>query len=148
MWKRLVNGDIDFDQARETVKQFDYNQWEALVKDQFEGAADGVIALEKKAGKNNIEAGLQRIDVIESKWNEIKKVINEEMPSAEYVTDLLKSVNAPYRPEQVGIDEQLTHDAVILAKEVRVRYGLLQMLWDLGKQEEYANYLVEYYKEN
>ena len=148
MWKRLVNGDIDFDQARETVKQFDYNQWEALVKDRFEGAADGVIALEKKAGKNNIEAGLQRIDVIESKWNEIKKVINEEMPSAEYVTDLLKSVNAPYRPEQVGIDEQLTHDAVILAKEVRVRYGLLQMLWDLGKQEEYANYLVEYYKEN
>jgi glycerol-1-phosphate dehydrogenase [NAD(P)+] len=148
MWKRLVNGDIDFDQARETVKQFDYNQWEALVKDRFEGAADGVIALEKKAGKNNIEAGLQRIDVIESKWNEIKKVINEEMPSAEYVTDLLKSVNSPYRPEQVGIDEQLTHDAVILAKEVRVRYGLLQMLWDLGKQEEYANYLVEYYKEN
>lgn len=37
-------------------------------------------------------------------------------------------------------------DSVLLAKEVRVRYGLLQLLWDLGLLEEYSDYFVDYYQ--
>lgn len=64
----------------------------------------------------------------------------------EEVTAILKSVEAAYRPMQVGIDETMTRDGVILAKEVRVRYGLLQLLWDLGLLEDYSTAFVAYYR--
>ena len=69
-------------------------------------------------------------------------------PKPEYVVQILKSVEAAYRPEQVGIDEMMTKDSLILAKEVRVRYGLLQLLWDLGLLEDYSNAFVQYYRSN
>ena len=148
MWKKLVSHDIDFDVCREKVKRFDEQAWTALVEDRFEGAASGVLALEKKAGKNDVEAALKRIDTIQTHWDEIKRVINEELPEPESIVNLLKSVEASYRPEQVGIDEAMAKDSVILAKEVRVRYGLLQLLWDLGMLEEYSEVFVDYYKHN
>ncbi len=58
----------------------------------------------------------------------------------------MKSVAAAYRPSQVGIDDEMVKDSVLLAKEVRVRYGLLQLLWDLGLLEEYSDYFVDYYQ--
>lgn len=148
LWHKLVNEQIDFNECREKVKQFDYSQWEKRVVEKFEDAADGVIALEKKAGKNNIELALKRIDIIENKWPEIQSVIRQELPKSEDVVHILKSVNAAYRPEQVGIDDQMTKDSLILAKEVRVRYGLLQLLWDLGLLEEYSETFVDYYQSN
>lgn len=148
LWYKLINEDIDFEQCKQIVKAFDYEKWEALVKDKFEGAANGVIALEKKAGKNNIESALNRIDTIANKWEDIKTVIQNDLPKPEYVVQILKSVQAAYRPEQVGIDEMMTKDSLILAKEVRVRYGLLQLLWDLGLLEDYSNAFVQYYRSN
>ena len=49
---------------------------------------------------------------------------------------------------QVGLDEAMTRDGVILAKEVRVSYGLLQLLWDLGLLEDYSTAYVAYYRNN
>lgn len=146
LWKKLNEKPIDFNACRKRVKAFDYPVWEALVKNRFEGAADGVISLEKKAGKNNVEEALKRINRIEQKWLDIKRVIEQELPQPEAVVNILKSVAAAYRPSQVGIDDEMVKDSVLLAKEVRVRYGLLQLLWDLGLLEEYSDYFVDYYQ--
>lgn len=146
LWKQLVKEKPDFDVCRTRVRNFDEHEWTALVKDRFESAADGVLALEKKAGKNNVEEALKRIDLIEQQWSKIKQVIDEELPDAQVVVDILKSIEAPYRPDQVGIDDVMARDSVILAKEVRVRYGLLQLLWDLGLSKDYSTAFVDYYK--
>ena len=148
MWKKLAQDGIDFAACRERIKNFDSAAWEALVKDRFEGAAAGVLALEKKTGKNNIEKALKRIDLIEETWPDIKAVIEQELPQPEEVSAILKSVEAPYCPEQIDIDEAMAKDSVILAKEVRVRYGLLQLLWDLGLLEDYITVFVDYYRKN
>ena len=148
MWKKLARDGIDFAACRKRVKAFDKAAWEAMVLDRFEAAVPGVLALEEKAGKNDIEAALKRIDIMEEKWPDIQAVIEQELPQPEEVTAILKSVEAPYRPMQVGIDETMTRDGVILAKEVRVRYGLLQLLWDLGLLEDYSTAFVAYYRNN
>ena len=148
MWKKLARDGIDFAACRKRVKAFDKAAWEAMVLDRFEAAVPGVLALEEKAGKNDIEAALKRIDIMEEKWPDIQAVIEQELPQPEEVTAILKSVEAPYRPMQVGIDEAMTRDGVILAKEVRVRYGLLQLLWDLGLLEDYSTAFVAYYRNN
>ena len=89
---------------------------------------------------------MKRINRIEQKWPDIKRVIEQELPQPEAVVNILKSVAAAYRPSLVGIDDEMVKDSVLLAKEVRVRYGLLQLLWDLGLLEEYSDYFVDYYQ--
>lgn len=148
LWKDLIKNTPDFAQAREDAKNFDVEAWKKLVLDRFEGAADGVIALEEKAGKNKPEEVLKRIDAVEQHWSEICEVVEKDLPEPAAIVDILKKVDAPYRPSQVDINEQLVKDSIILAKEVRVRYGLLQMIHDLGLQEKYSTYFASYYQTN
>ncbi|MGX8835581.1 sn-glycerol-1-phosphate dehydrogenase [Amedibacillus sp. YH-ame6] len=146
LWKKLVQEDLDFEACKKRIQAFDYTRWEEKVTSCFEGASEGVLALEKKAGKNNIEEACKRLDVIASRWKDIQTLIEQELPQPEKVVEILKSVEAPYRPDQVGIDKKMVKDSLLLAKEVRVRYGLLQLLWDLGLLEEYSDYFVDYYE--
>ena len=146
LWKKLDNEILDFNQCKEKVKQFNKVNWKNLVLSRFEDAADEVLALEEKAQKNNIEDALDRVDRIQIHWPEIKNIIENELPDSQEIVDILKSVGAPYKPSSVGIENDLVKDGLILAKEVRVRYGLLQLLWDLGLLDEYSEYFVEYYE--
>ena len=53
--------------------------------------------------------------------------------------DLLRSLNAPVEPEDMGVSAQRAREAVEVAKEVRDRYTLLQLLWDLGLAAQYGD---------
>ena len=69
------------------------------------------------------------------------------MPDPVKIIQILKAIDAPYRPIDVGIEDSLVKDSLILAKEVRVRYGLLQLLWDLGYLDAYSQDLWIFIKE-
>ena len=71
--EQLAKEDIDFDGCKAKVASFDQKAWERCVRDHFEGAAQGVIELEQKAGKNDIEKAKQRIDHIQKHWDTIKE---------------------------------------------------------------------------
>ncbi len=146
LWKQLAKEDIDFDGCKAKVASFDQKAWERCVRDHFEGAAQGVIELEQKAGKNDIEKAKQRIDHIQKHWDTIKDVIVNELQDPVKIIQILKAIDAPYRPIDVGIEDSLVKDSLILAKEVRVRYGLLQLLWDLGYLDAYSQDFVDFYK--
>lgn len=148
LWKQIAQEELNVEECKARLRQFDVKHWETQVKTCFEGAADGVLALEKKSRKNNIQEACARIDHIAAHWDEIKAIIKDDLPKPSYVVDILKSVEAAYRPAQVGIEEAMVRDSVIMAKEVRVRYGLLQLLWDLGLLETYSDFFVNYYRNN
>ena len=42
-------------------------------------------------------------------------------------------------PEQIEITSELLHNAIIYAKEMRNRYGVLQMLFDCGELKKTAD---------
>lgn len=65
-------------------------------------------------------------------------MIETNLPATQEMVDLLTSLSAPVTPEQMDVPAQWAKEAVSLAKEVRERYTLLQILWDLGLDEAYA----------
>ncbi|MCI6859200.1 MAG: sn-glycerol-1-phosphate dehydrogenase, partial [Eubacterium sp.] len=69
------------------------------------------------------------------------------LPSSKKMIQLLQSLGAPVRPSQVGISDEMTRDAIILAKEIRDRFTLLQMLWDTGLLESYAEEITASFRE-
>ena len=90
----------------------------------------------------NESAGrLARIDAIQSHWEEITALL-AELPGSAEVMELLRSLQSPCLPEEIGVDGRLLRDTLLYAKEVRPRYTLLQMAWDLGVLERLTDDLI------
>ena len=145
MYETLENEQFDFASLKE--RSFDYAAWEKKVKDCYQDAAPGIIALEEKAQKNNLDKRNKRLAILEEKWPEILRTIKESLPSSAEMEKLLASLGAPINPAQIGVSSELVEDAVILAKEVRDRFTLLQVLWDTGLLDEYAKMIAAYFGE-
>lgn len=137
----------DFDAAREKAKQYDQAAWEEKMKEVYGTASDSIIELEHESKKNDPEGRLKRIDKIEENWDEIVKLMNDYMPSAERMIEILKSLDAPYFPSQVGFSDEMLYNALVYGKENRARYTLLSMMGDLGVLEDLAKKVVAFVNE-
>ena len=123
----------------------DKASWEAEIRREYRDAAEGILKLEETAGKNSEKERLRRLHVMEANWPEICRTIRESLPATEEVEQLLLAAGAPVNPEQIGVSPELAEEAVRLAKEVRERFTVLQILWDLGLLEKYAETAAGYF---
>ncbi|KAB1440455.1 sn-glycerol-1-phosphate dehydrogenase [Candidatus Galacturonibacter soehngenii] len=115
---------------------FDEAIWEEAIRQVYGYAAQEVIALEEQVHKNSNEIVYKRRERIIERKEEIISLI-QKLPSADEIGLILKSLDAPYLPEQVDISMQLLKNSIVYAKELRNRYGLLQLLFDLDELEKF-----------
>ena len=132
---------VDFDRARAAARAYDPAAWETEIHRAYGPAAQGIIDMEAKARKNETTARLERINVIETRWDEIDALL-AALPSSETVMKLLRSLEAPCLPAEIGVDGGLLRDTLLYCKEVRARYTILQLLWDLDMLEPLAEELL------
>lgn len=125
---------IDFEKARSAAKAYDPTAWGRNIREAYGPAADGIIDMEVKAQKNEPSARLARIDVMEKHWAEIDALL-AALPSSETVMELLHSLGSPCLPREIGVEGELLRNTLLYCKEVRARYTILQMLWDLDMLE-------------
>ncbi|MBR4075182.1 MAG: iron-containing alcohol dehydrogenase [Firmicutes bacterium] len=133
---------IDFNAAREAAKAYDQAQWEADIHAAYGPAAPGVIEMEAKAKKNETTARLARIDSMEQNWDGILALLNE-LPSSETVMELLRSLDSPCLPAEIDVDETMLKNTFMFCKEVRARYTILQMVWDLGLLDQLSDQVIK-----
>ena len=137
----LCKTNVNFEAARAAARAYDQTTWEEKIRKAYGPAAQGVIDMEAKAQKNEINAHLQRIDSMEKNWAEITALL-ETLPASETVMELLKSLGASYLPEQIEVDEEMLRNTFLYCKEVRARYTILQMIWDLGLLEQLSEQVI------
>ena len=145
MYHRLANMDVDFNYAREKAASFDMESWTRMMEDCYRQAAPGVIALEKQTGKNNASSCIAQINSMEKKWPQICQVIREQLPEEDQIARVLRDLGAPADPCELGVDRQLMESGICVAKEVRNRFTVLQMLFDLGLLEDFAKEAGEHF---
>ena len=78
---------------------------------------------------------------MEAHWGEITELL-EALPVSETVKELLKSLDSPYLPGQIDIDPAMLKNTFLYAKEVRARYTILQMVWDLGLLDSLSDEVI------
>ncbi|MBR5046791.1 MAG: sn-glycerol-1-phosphate dehydrogenase [Eubacterium sp.] len=144
LYHMLAEEAVDFDAALERV--FDKEAWIEEIHRCYEVAADGIIAVEEASQKNDIVKRDERIAYMKENWPQIQKTIEEDLPKTEEMEALLASLDAPVTPAAIDVDEEEVRDCVIYAKEVRPRFTILQMLWDLGLSKEYGQRMVDYFR--
>ena len=132
---------VDFEAARAAALGYDQAAWEENIRAAYGPAAQGVIDMEVKAGKNETSARLERIDSMERNWAEITALL-EALPSSETVAGLLKSLDSPCTPAAIDVDAEMLKNTFLYCKEVRARYTILQMVWDLGLLDEMSDEVI------
>ena len=97
--------------------------------------------MEQTAKKNETSGRLVRLDAMEQHWDEIGALLRG-LPSSEYVASLLRELGSPATPAEIGVDKAMLRNTFLYCKEVRARYTILQMVWDLGLLDRLSDQVI------
>ncbi len=114
------------------AKEFDFSAWSDKLREFLGKGAESMIALEEKEGKYNLEGHQKRLDIIIEKWDEILKIIDEELPTLSELEKIFDKVGLPKSMRDIGVDDEILPMTFKAAKDIRDKYVLPRLCWDLG----------------
>ena len=125
----------------------DKNNWKQNITDVFTISATNIIEFKQDSINFNEEERKASMQKIVSNWDDIKKVCDVNVPEPEEIIKTLKKAGAVWNPKELGLSKELFRKSFIAAKDMRNRYGIMQLLEDIGMLDEAANYITNiYYK--
>ena len=132
LYEKLKAMQPDRDKALSYVAQFDYEAWSQTLRSLLGKGADSMIALEEKEKKYDKEAHKLRLERIINNWDVILRIIDEELPAAKELEELLSRIEAPKSLDAIGVDPELLPLIFAATKDIRDKYVLSRLAWDLG----------------
>ena len=151
LYEMLMDKKLDFEKIKNKVSSNKRTGQIEYIRKIFKITASVIIEQDKKMLISTPDKILKRVETAEKKWEEIIDVIRKSIPPVNKVKKILKTLGAPIIPQGIEIDEETFFNSIMLAKEIRPRYSILQLLSDLGLLKEFAIELKEYFfleKEN
>ena len=136
LYEKLKTVSPDAEKALAYAASFDYNAWSAQLRQLLGKGAESMIALEEKERKYDVTFHRKRLKIILEHWDEILKIIEEELPSSQALETLLDTIDAPKTLAQIGVDETMLPIIFRATKDIRDKYVLSRLLWDLGVLDE------------
>ena len=131
------------EKAEAHMASFDPKVWEAEMARIFGKTTGEVLAIEEKAHKNDPAKHAVRLERILNGWDEICRIIDEELPQLETIRAKMEMIGEPTRPSELGISLKDTVDAFIGSRDIRDKYMTSTVLWDLGETDDYVKILEE-----
>ncbi|MGV8983611.1 sn-glycerol-1-phosphate dehydrogenase [Clostridium sp.] len=139
--------DLDIDKMRKTgdYLKLDKNKWKQNITDVFTTSATNIIDFKQGSINFNEEERKASMDKIFTNWVHIKKICDVNVPEPMEIIKTLKKAGAVWNPRDLGLSKELFKKSLIAAKDMRNRYGILQLLEDVGMLEEAASYISNIY---
>ncbi|MEE1199488.1 MAG: sn-glycerol-1-phosphate dehydrogenase [Christensenellales bacterium] len=125
------------------MKAFRREDWEAQVRRIFGKTAEEIIRIEEATRKNDPARHAVRLKRLCDHWDEILRIMEEELPDDEALMECLTATGMPVRPSEIGISSEDVVDAFLGARDIRDKYLSCSFLWDLGLTDTFARYLEE-----
>lgn len=98
--------------------------------------AESMIQHEEEEGKYDQAKHAQRLENILAHWDEILQIVDEELLSVTELETVLDTLGAPKTAAEIGIDESLVPTFFRMTKDIRDKYVLSLLCWDLGVLDE------------
>ena len=143
LYRKIRQIQPDRAKAEAHMKAFSRADWEAQVRRIFGKTADEIIAIEDKTHKNDPARHAKRLDNLVNHWDEILKIIDEELPDYDALYQTMAKTGMPMRPSEIDVPMDDVVNAFIGARDIRDKYLSCSFLWDLGLTDEFAEYLRE-----
>jgi len=136
LYEKILTIIPDREKALTHAARFDLAAWQTQLSELFGKGADAMLELEKKEGKYDLKKHSQRLEVILSNWDQICRIISEELPAAAVIESILDKIQAPKKLSEIGTPDSLLPDIVRATKDIRDKYVFSRLAWDLGVLDE------------
>jgi len=137
LYEKIKKITPDREKALSFVRNFSVDRWNRELGDFLGKSAEAMIALEKKEGKYDPEKHEKRLPVILEKWDTILSLL-ETLPSAEKLEEIFQKIGLPLKNEGLENESFVLPMTLRASKDIRDKYVLSRLAWDLGVLEELA----------
>lgn len=114
------------------ARSFDWPAHQEALRAFLGKGGESMITIAEKEGKYDLAKHAERLECILAHWDEILQVIDEELLSAQELEETLDILGAPKTAAEIGIDEALVPLTFRMTKDIRDKYVLSRLCWDLG----------------
>ena len=132
-YRELCNITPDREKALKYARDFDFTDWSEQLRDFVGKGAESMIALEEKEHKYDLAKHEKRLEVILTNWDKIIEIIDEELPTVEEFEAILDRIGAPKSIAEIGLDESILPMTLKATKDIRDKYILPRLLFDIGE---------------
>jgi len=136
IYEQVKNIKIDKEKALSYASNFDYENYKNQLAAFIGKGATQMAEIEKREGKYNVEKHRERLEVIIKNWDKILEIINNEVPASKEIERIMDVIHAPKTSAEIGIDEKDISFTFKATKDIRDKYVLSRLCWDLGIIEE------------
>ena len=136
LYEKLRQMKPDREKALRHAADFSKEAWNDALRCFLGRGAEAMIAAEEKDGKYNPENHALRLNRILEHWDTLLQIMEEELPAAEELEALLDTIEAPKTLADIGVEESLFPMIFRATKDIRYKYVLSTLAWDLGVLEE------------
>ena len=136
LYERIKKCVPEREKALKFAQGFDYEEYKKMLKSFIGRGADAMIQLEEKEQKYSVKEHRKRLEVIIDNWDKIIKIIDGEIPSPAELEKLYDKLGMPKTAKEIGIDEGIVPKTFEVTKDIRDKYVLSRLCWDLGILDE------------
>ena len=136
LYEKLKTITPDREQAYSRTKAFSYEIWSEVLKEFFGKGAQSMLELEAKEGKYDLARHEQRLEDLLAKWEAILEIVEQEIPAPEVLDALYETAQLPKTLEEIGSISTLLPVILRCTKDIRDKYVLSRLAWDLGIEKE------------
>ncbi len=133
LYEKLRNIKPDKEKALKNAENFSFEAWSEELRKFLGKGAEAVIAAEAQAQKYDVERHKKRLEIICDNWDEILKIIDEELPSSEEIEKLMDKFSIPKTMDEIGVGEDIYEMTFLATKDIRDKYILSRLCWDSGE---------------
>ncbi|MBR3978079.1 MAG: sn-glycerol-1-phosphate dehydrogenase [Oscillospiraceae bacterium] len=138
LYEKLKTISPSKEKALAYAENFSWEDWQEELRCFLGKGAESMIALEEKEQKYSKENHRIRLDIILNNLDGILQIMDEELPAAKDLEKLLDTIEAPKSLEEIGISSQLLPMIFKSTKDIRDKYVLSRLAWDLGILDEFV----------
>ena len=124
----------DREKALAFVRGFDPGAWNTHLRARLGAGAEAIIAGEARERKYDPAKHAARLEIILSHWDELRGMM-AELPKSEELEAFMKDIGHPTEFAEIGVSDEDAQEAFRMAKDIRDKYVLGRLLWDLGELE-------------
>ncbi len=138
LYERMLDVVPDKEKGRAYASRFDVEDWSAQLTQFLGKGAQDMIVLEKKEKKYSVAKQEARLCTILETWDELMDVIRTEIPTSAAIEALLEKIGCPTTPEAWGLSKDVIPMTFKATKDIRDKYILSRLAFDLGILDELA----------
>ena len=122
----------DREKALAYARDFDRAAWFDELTAFLGKGARGMIEQDEREQKYAVDKHAKRLSVILEKWEDITEIVRTEIPSAASIESLLCRIGCPLDTEAWGLSATTLPKAFKATKDIRDKYVLSRLAFDLG----------------